>query len=555
MYRLIIVDDEPLVQIGMKSMLDYGSLGMEVVGEAANGKDALELIEQYNPQIVITDIKMPVMGGLELMEHVSRNFESSPLFILLTNYEDFGYARRAMHCNVVDYLIKIELNEKVLKEALQKAADMLDRMSVSAAVTEENNGHTENVFINRFLNRLLNNFFSSEREIENQLRQFNLDFGGEAFFAAAAGINSSCFSELSHQKSYKLYMCIVSMAKVILERYANCHMAAYSQTTIGIILSLDERQDRQELCRRAFAHVNRLCFRYFNITLRFGVGGCVDSLSGIASSFSGAQTALKSIPALSAQPVRFYDDSLAKKPGDHAIGPASVNRIFIKALENYDPPLFMRTTEELAAYIRKEETDMENAIDIVSCLVHLIINNLDDGEKILNEAFSGSPKTYQILYGCAGKEEIAAYLVQLKECVARRLDEYRSCARNKILLSAKKHIKQHICEKLTLNGVAHAIGVSPNYLSYIFRKSGSCGFNDYITTLKMRRAKKLLSENKYKVYEVSEMLGFDNSYYFSKVYKKVIGFNPTETLFLDSDRSRNIFCETKGEDKNNGPDV
>src|SRR5690554_2761589 len=104
MIRLLIVYDEPLVQIGIKSMLDWGKLGIEICGTASNGQDALTLIEKFSPQIVIADIKMPIMDGLSLMQECRKRYGRLPLFIILTSYEEFHLAKQALSLHAADYL-------------------------------------------------------------------------------------------------------------------------------------------------------------------------------------------------------------------------------------------------------------------------------------------------------------------------------------------------------------------------------------------------------------------------------------------------------------------
>ena len=113
MVKLLIVDDEPLVQIGIRSMLNWEKLGIEVAGTAANGKQAYDFILENQPEIVITDIKMPVMDGMELIEKC-QSLEQTPLFILLTSYEEFHLVKQSISYQVLEYLVKLELTEEVL---------------------------------------------------------------------------------------------------------------------------------------------------------------------------------------------------------------------------------------------------------------------------------------------------------------------------------------------------------------------------------------------------------------------------------------------------------
>ena len=122
MHKILIVDDEILVQVGIQSLLSQTALNVQVCGTARNGQIALELIEEQSPDIVITDIKMPVMDGLELARICQERYGSAgPGFIILTSYEDFHLAKQALTYQVSDYLIKLELTPEVLQESITRA--------------------------------------------------------------------------------------------------------------------------------------------------------------------------------------------------------------------------------------------------------------------------------------------------------------------------------------------------------------------------------------------------------------------------------------------------
>ena len=126
MVQLLIVDDEPLVQIGIRSMLNWESMGIEIAGTATNGRQAYDIILEKHPEIVITDIKMPIMDGMQLIEKCQSQ-EHPPLFILLTSYEEFALVKQAISYQVLDYLVKLELTEDVLNAAIQKALGILEK--------------------------------------------------------------------------------------------------------------------------------------------------------------------------------------------------------------------------------------------------------------------------------------------------------------------------------------------------------------------------------------------------------------------------------------------
>ena len=128
MYQLLIVDDEPLVQAGIRSMLNWNEMNIEICGTAMNGQAAWKLIEEKSPDIVITDIKMPVMSGLELAKVCRERYgENCPYFIILTSYEDFQMARDALSYQVSDYLVKLELTPEILKNTIDRVLSQISQ--------------------------------------------------------------------------------------------------------------------------------------------------------------------------------------------------------------------------------------------------------------------------------------------------------------------------------------------------------------------------------------------------------------------------------------------
>lgn len=140
MTRIFLVDDEPLVLIGMQGMLNWSELGYEVAGTARNGAEALKAIEEKHPDIVVSDIRMPVMDGFTLAESCHKDGSALPVFIMLTSYEEFDYVKRSMRLGVVDYLVKIDLTAEGLAAALDKAREYIQRMKGSYVDAKDDAG-------------------------------------------------------------------------------------------------------------------------------------------------------------------------------------------------------------------------------------------------------------------------------------------------------------------------------------------------------------------------------------------------------------------------------
>ena len=182
MIKLLIVDDEPLVQIGIKSMINWADLGVEICGTAMNGEAALKLIEEYSPEIVITDIKMPKMNGLELAKACRETYQA------------------------VDYLIKLELTPDSLTASVRRALERLEEYRASQAYRKKGGEDRPTLqgYHDKFFIRLLHNLFDSEEQFTIQSRDLRLDFSDSLYLAAHGEIHSDATDQMNDSQQINL---------------------------------------------------------------------------------------------------------------------------------------------------------------------------------------------------------------------------------------------------------------------------------------------------------------------------------------------------------------
>ena len=125
MYQVLIVDDEPIVKIALRSMLDWSTLGFHICATASNGQEALEMAEKYRPDLIICDLKMPVMDGIELIQ-TAKDRKMDCEFLVISNYEDFNYVRTALVLGASDYILKVSISPEELTSQLQKIREKLE---------------------------------------------------------------------------------------------------------------------------------------------------------------------------------------------------------------------------------------------------------------------------------------------------------------------------------------------------------------------------------------------------------------------------------------------
>ncbi|RZT02769.1 response regulator transcription factor [Cuneatibacter caecimuris] len=526
MYKILIADDEPLARIGLSTMISSAFDQVELTGSVRDGQEAVEAIQQNMPDIIITDIKMPVMDGLELLQYVHEHFEPPvPLFIFLTSYEDFQYVRTALKLEAYDYLVKMEFNKEILTQVLERAFLKVDeeRKKYARAAESDEQANT-NLFINRFLYHLLSGGYYSEEQVLDIARDYHQDLSADRYQTIALQLRYT--DKIAGQKTqYSMYMNILNAVKTVISRYTRCIMVAYNHQTIGIILLLDKDADMKSICNHALSDAGNLCRQYFNIKLCSGVGMESGSVVDVASSFSCARRALND--AAGADDIIFYSvNHHLHQNADPNFSISELNHNLITALEHNDILLFDKTIETLSAQL--DQSSPETVINMISCLIHWIINCLSNGEQLLADAFAKEPRGYQVLYTYHSRTEISAYLSKISQLVRGVMQKQLNDPKYKITMDAKAYIQEHIYNKLSLSEVASAIGISQNYLSSLFKLYNDLGFSDYVASLKIKMAQKLLATEHLKIYQVSEKLGFDNPQYFSKVYKKYTGYSPSE---------------------------
>ncbi len=425
MYRLLIVDDEPLVQIGLKSMIakEYPD-DIEIIGTASNGQEAWEIIENDPPDIVIADIRMPVMTGLELLGRSHDKYGSVPAFIMLTAYEEFEMARQALLGEAVDYLIKIELNAQTLSNALSKAMTRIDDLAKKSHKVPEYSGTKSSLedLRQKFMLRLFAHQISDNDRIISEAGELGLSFDYNRYIVVYGETSTgpSGSAAVTHSDALGVYSSSISMAKEIISKHAPCQIISIDLRHFAVVFFFTEETpvaETMDLISEALENARTMITSYFKSTLTFGIGSAVTSPLDISVSFDEAKTAQQQADV--SHPIRFFS--------------------------------------------------------------HIVGSN-------------------------------------------------RRSGKDKLIAAIQEYIDSNLNGRLQLNEVAEVFGLSPAYLSVLFKKNTETGFSEYVYTRKIDRAKEMLLSGDMKIYEVADALGFESAYYFSKVFKKVDGHSPREYI-------------------------
>lgn len=529
MYKLVIVDDEPLVQVGIKSMLPWESMQIEITGIASNGQAALSLMEGDIPDIVITDIKMPIMSGLELCRTANERFgDLAPAFIILTSYEDFDMAREALTYRVSDYLVKLELTPEVLRTSIERILAQLKKNSQREALPQR--GLTLYSYHDKFFISLLHNLFESREQFLLQCRELKIDFSCAGYVCCYLEIVNDSTETLSDDAQINLFHSSFQMSKELFSKYLSCYDMVLDLHHFALIFCFTEDVGDafRETLRTAIGDVGNTLHNYFNVSLHAGVGTWVTDPLAITESYQYARDAF---PNASAEcGTVFFDDCQKTEDYKKSFNFAIFKDALAHAYEEFDADTLYNTLTEIIELFAAHPGHHLQALDCASNILYLSISLLPGGEELVSGIFSDSPDNYRTLYKMTTMEQVIDWLTYFRDSLCAVLGERKKEFRKPIVPQVKRYIEQHVTEHLSLNEVAAVFAISPNYLSQLFKKYNDIGYNDYVTQCKIDEARKLLASGSYKVYEVAEMLGFVSAFYFSKVFKKVVGVPPTEYM-------------------------
>ena len=531
MNKLLIVDDEPLVQVGIKSMLNWSELNIEVVGSAVNGKAALDLIERFRPEIVITDIKMPVMDGLELLRVADERYGSErPVFVMLTSYEDFNLAREAIKYRAFDYLIKLELTPEGLRSTMEKVNAYIEETSVKTGVHAPSDPGLH-AYKEKFMISLLNSLFESEEQMRLEAENLKLDFSAASYLCCYGSFEHNGDLSAGSDRAVNLYQGSLQMLRELSEKYCASQVISLDLSHFALILNSDRTANAfaaadYDAVLDMLKRISGSLRNYYNVSLRVGVGFAVSNPILISESYQYARLSYRQTDEAGNIKYLIPDDTLPHDAFHFSLFQKDLTRAF----EEYNSELLTTTVHSLTELLSAHPHHYVQALDAASNILYLSISLLQDGENVLTGIFKESNEGYMSLYRQTTVDQIVNWLEYLSSSLAQLFNDKKKDYKNRIVSDVKAYISEHVSERLSLNEVAAVFGISPSYLSQLFGKYNDTGFSEYINVCKIEKAKQMLKEENSKIYEVADALSFGSEFYFSKVFKKIEGISPSEYI-------------------------
>ncbi len=537
MITVLLADDDFLVRETLYEIVPWKELGMEVIAQAENGKQALNMCIELKPDILFTDIKMPFLNGLEVAISL-QELDIKTKIVLISGIQDFNYAKTALSINAAGYILKpIQIKEII--EVLKKIRNSIDMEQNREEVYYRLKVQLEeNMYLMRdkFLNNLVMDIISDQNLISEKLEYFQIPLKvNESIIIAVAEIDDYVKRVADKAESYKQFLNF-SVKNIIEETLVN-HQAGVCVYTNDnqFVIIFNRKFSSEEKMTVIFDEMQELLSDFNKITLSIGVGNQVSGMEALADSYNNALSALN---------YKFYT---GKNSIIHIGDISNTQKLYqmsdfnvysnlnlmqkelLSQIKLGDTEKLSNTVEKYFAFLTEVKLFTEEYIRGVC--IELIINVYQEifkTETDVQEIFPHYLNSVQTVLKSETVFDMKQTVYQMLEHICKYFKSKYHLKHGNLVSQIKELAEKRYMENITLSDIANEVYMSPNYICSVFKKETGITINEYLIKVKMDAAKNMLKDTRMKILEIAEKLGYENPHYFSYSFKKYTGQTPQQ---------------------------
>lgn len=528
--RVILADDEPMICVVVQSCIHWQELGLEHVGTAYSGQELIDMIETEKPDIVVTDIRMPGLTGLDAIERIGQQ-RTECHFIVLTGYQQFEYAHRALKYGVHDYILK-PVDEDVLNASLNqltkviRAERKINPEMVDSLVREH--ARDRESINNLFLEKVIHEPQILKQGEENLARTYGLKLSDtDMFRTVCVKFDIENCSDVSGSFMKMKYMVKDIICQMCKEVYREIFcMEKYDEFLFLFLMDKEKDTAFLDICEKCFLGVQNIMAGYAGYVATFGISGNALYLAELPRIIEEAYQAGKYRLSIGYNQAIFYDKISIPlwRWGKEERAAIALN--FEKIYEMLDDSLFRMEVNKIF-FEAGMKANPEEMIDLSHEITELYyaylqtVDNCAENDTWINETrreITNSSSIFQL------KESVLHAVVPAMQ----KLKNAKDSRKKRPVREAQDYIARHYREPLTLADVAEKVNLNPVYFSNIFKKETGSNFTDYVHEQRLEIAKKRLRSGSDSVKIIAEEVGYEDVKYFSKIFKKHVGIKPTD---------------------------
>ncbi len=530
MYRILLVDDEALIREAVSENVKWEEYGYELAGSCENGREALEFIEKNPVDVVLTDICMPYMDGMELSEKLSEGYPSIKI-IILSGYDDFDYAKKAIKYGVKEYLLKPITAEEMGEALLALKAEMDKEKKTERKIWELESAYRKGQEL-LYSDTLLHLIRGSKADEESckELEKIGLNLDSAVYRVAIVELDiyarSGKLDEKRKRESALMAFVLHNISQEMVQQSKVGEVCQGKDHRTYILFHSNKpallRQAVKDICNEIISQMNRI----MQLAVNIGLGSCVTETEKIYISYEEAEEALEYHYVLGGNHVMEMEEIREEKRPADVEGLLNGIALHVKGNDigkiEEDFGILEKELRECRCDRQRAGVILQRVVDMVDELCRA--SEMENGqrlackEEILKKALN------------AGDLEEAAELLNTY-CIetAGKLDSQKNVGGKKYAVLAMDYIEKNYgdCD-LSLHSVCSYLNISSSRFSTIFKQATGTTFMDVLIGCRMQKAKELLENIDMKNYEIAERVGFNDSHYFSIAFKKITGKTPTE---------------------------
>lgn len=532
MYTAVLVDDERSLLESIEQLVDWEKHGFQILGTAQNGFDALELMsEDKIPDVVITDIKMPVMDGIELAKVLREEYPTIKI-VFLSGYEEFQYAVEGIKLNVVSYLLK-PISKNEIEECLDGLKKELDEEVKSVNdLSRVNDEYQKNIEMMRlsFLNSLLTEYSveGKEAELSEFLETHNLNYLKDEKILVTIRFTNDYSSKFQSSKNKEFQrFSLFQIVQDVVKKYTKSEVFLFSSYVVCILTgTLDELENMIDIVTKDIIETTK---KLLQVKVIIGVSENYKDLYHTRKAYRDTLTALDYALAEEEENIIFISDiekTSARPQFLYEIDESSL----LFALKTNDTE-FMKTLFE--KYFDEKYYNHPHRISLLRTVTSIIyVNSIRALRETIGKVDAEFNHWYQQIFETIQYEDLQVIQNELYHFCLHTMTEIaqnRAQLKSTLIVESLEYLEDHFNDPdLTLKSISQYLNVSPSYFSTIFKKETGKSFIDTLTEMKLKKAKELVVMTDYKMFEIAENCGYDDQHYFSYSFKKFYGISPTK---------------------------
>lgn len=532
--NLLLVDDEPLIRKNLISSIDWQKHDIQIVGEAGDGIEALAKIEELRPDMVIMDVHMPRMDGIQVAEMI-KDSPHKPSLIFLSGIREFEYAQKALLFEAECYLLKPVKSEE-LCEMVEKVKNKIWREKYRSEYSNRLKRQiAENLDVLR--EQFLNRWIRSEMDagaLAEKFAFFGMDLPSETYVLALIDVEQLKDANRSEEERQMLKYTISDLAGKVTSHQPNCILFVTYEEQFALLLT-GNHTDSGMVADTCTSIMNTLS-DVLDVRVTIGVSRLARTPDQLPSCFKEAREALSH---------RFFRDG------------SSILHISDVRVKRERGPEIVIPYENLALYLKQGNTDLisaelsatfaqireqsslgyDHVITVALRITSSFLSVIHELGYTQEEVFNDGRNPYIELLGQKHIADLQRSVETVSETIAAFINGKKSHKNAKTIQKAKDYIESHLSNsELTLKLVSEEVGMSYTYFSHLFKQLTNESFSDYVNKVRTKKAKELLESSGLRVFEVAFAVGFKDPHYFSQCFKTMYGLSPTEYQKKHSNR-------------------